>query len=243
VRRHYGVLDIPATIEEPGPPIVIAPGWGEGLWGWRRSARAIAELTGSRVVVISAPGWSNVWFMVGGEMLRRNAHHTLSQMERLGIDGAVGLGHSLAGIYLPMAATMSPMRFSRLILICPSGFMGPESFWTLVGRLLKKTWLSIVYAIPRPRLWAPTLMALLEGAIYPLRNPSALREGYEAAKLQTALPDGVPTQIALARGDVLNIPGRISAPPAVKVTIIEGPHDPQYDAIGFSKLIGDLLLA
>ena len=57
----------------------------------------------------------------------------------------------------------------------------------------------MVYAIVRPRLWVSTLTALLEGMAYPLRNPFALSEGYEVAKVVTAMPDGMPTLVVLAR--------------------------------------------
>jgi pimeloyl-ACP methyl ester carboxylesterase len=244
VRRNHGVLDLPATGQDPGPPIVIAPGWGEGVLGWRRPALALAELTGCRVIVIASPGWSQstTWRGRPHRKLHRRANHFLNVLRQLGVSDCVALGHSMAGNYLTEAVATNPARFIRMILLNPSGFM-PDKFPALVGRLVYKVALSAVYAAPRPRLWLPTLTAYLDGGLYCLRNPFALVEGMEVAHTKAATGLKVPGLIVLSQGDVLYPPRRVGVPAVMTPKYVPGSHDPQYDAEAFSELIGELLLA
>jgi pimeloyl-ACP methyl ester carboxylesterase len=239
--RRDGVLDIPASRNDTKPSIVICPGWGEGLRGWRQTATQLAETTGRRVVVIAAPGWRqfSLRHLRPSKSLDRLADNVCRQIDRLGLAGAIGLGHSMAGVYLSKAAAQDTTRFSRLILACPAGFIDRDSFWPLAGRLFQKAGQSIIRARKQPQLRGSTRIALQEGFFYPLRNPFAV---LEAIALPAARAEPFPdTLVLLAEEDSIYPRDRMVIPPGFAQKSIPGPHDPQYDAVEFSNFIAALL--
>ncbi len=244
--RLPGVLDIPPQQNNTNSEaIVIIPGWGEGLWGWRKPAQAIAEVTKRRVIVIAAPSWREFRFQPGvASSLNRLANHVCEVLERLKVRKAIGIGHSMGGYCLALASSQKPELFSQLEFICPSGLMENDKLLHLACRLGKKVGLSLPYALFHRQILASTLIAQAEGLWYIARNPYAIREAIEVAgvAIENLVSIGIPARVILAQDDAIYPAHRQIVPNHWPSHTVEGQHDLQYDSQGFALLIQELLL-
>jgi hypothetical protein len=96
------------------------------------------------------------------------------------------IGHSEGAINLLLAASMCPMYFRSIILVGPAGLLKRDRFWSLVWRLLSKTWRSIKTAMRHRDQRRSILVGILEGNLYFLANPvRAVKEGYAISHSRT----------------------------------------------------------
>lgn len=99
---------------------VFLHGGGQGGWVWEQTIAAIAAQSdgAARCLALDAPG-------CGAKRDRDTAdiaydaivHELIADVEAAGIQGAVLVGHSQAGMVLPRMAEFAPGLFSRLVYV------------------------------------------------------------------------------------------------------------------------------
>jgi len=118
------------------------------------SYRTLIDLLASRFRVVTAPSrplWaaSNPGDVDSWTPLAEDLAATL---ERQGVEGAVGVGHSLGGVLTAWAASTRPGLFSCLVLIDPVLLAGPRAvFWGWMQRLGIEHRLPLIRATTRRR--------------------------------------------------------------------------------------------
>ncbi len=107
----------------PGVPVVLLHGLGADLGGWMFTQPALAE--GRRTIALDLPGHGGSDKDVGPGDPARFIDAIADALDRLGIDRAHLVGHSLGGAMAAGLARRQPERVAGLTLIAPAG-VAPE---------------------------------------------------------------------------------------------------------------------
>ncbi len=99
----------------PGVPVVLLHGLGADLGGWMFTQPALAE--GRRTVALDLPGHGGSDKDVGSGDPARFIDAIADALDRLGIDRAHLVGHSLGGAIAAGLANRRPERVARLTLL------------------------------------------------------------------------------------------------------------------------------
>ena len=114
---------------------VLLHGGGQGGWVWDETVAALALQTGgeARCLVLDGPG-------CGAKRGRDTATMTVEDINRelvadvvaVGLQGAVLVGHSQAGMHLPHMAELAPGLFRKLVFVTCSA---PLPGWTTLDQM------------------------------------------------------------------------------------------------------------
>ena len=119
----FGRLRILEAGSGPGVPVVLLHGLGADLGGWMFTQPALAE--GRRTIALDLPGHGGSDKDVGPGDPARFIDAIADALDRLGIDRAHLVGHSLGGAMAAGLARRQPERVAGLTLIAPAG-VAPE---------------------------------------------------------------------------------------------------------------------
>lgn len=129
--QELEVFDIHPEKEKEKTPVVIAPGWNCNPEIFKDNILTMAKL-GRRTVSINSPH---------GIKTEKNENYPYVELKKVaalietlkkkGIDKIDAVGHSEAGIYLSITATLYPEKFRNIVLVNPGGMIGKDN----AGRL------------------------------------------------------------------------------------------------------------
>ena len=106
-----------------GEPLLLIPGLGYAVWCWQPQLPAFAAAR--RVVAIDNRGAGRSPKPPGPYTLEEMADDAASALDRLGIESAAVLGHSMGGYIAQALALRHPARVRSLVLV-GTGPGGPE---------------------------------------------------------------------------------------------------------------------
>jgi 3-oxoadipate enol-lactonase len=209
------MTDLHAVVDGPdaAPVLLLGPSLGTTVDLWRHQVPALAERF--RVIRYDLRGHGGSAAPAGPYTLDDLGSDVLALMDRLGVARAHVAGVSLGGMVSMWLAAHAPLRVDRLVTVCSSAKMEPESMWRDRAAVVRANGLpSIADALidrwfpPDVVAGRPDLVALANSMI--ARVPD---EGYagccEALADLDLAPDlprvGAPT-LAIAGGDDLATP-------------------------------------
>ena len=148
--RHPGLHDsrgreLPHRLEEvlgvetflydagEGPPIVLIHGYGDTADGWRRVVPGLLDR--HRVIALDVPPFGRSGHPHAPKLLDFYRDFFPALFERLGLDRATVIGHSLGGAISLHMTIASPHLVDRLGLVAPAGLGKSPPWWwhALVG--------------------------------------------------------------------------------------------------------------
>src|SRR3954471_10921801 len=96
----HGLLDvqgIPTYVVDAGegPPVLLIHGYGDTADGWRRVVPGL--LAGHRVIALDVPPFGRSGAVPSDDLIRFWRRHLPALLDRLGVEGATVVGHSLGG--------------------------------------------------------------------------------------------------------------------------------------------------
>ncbi len=115
--------------EEPAVLLLHAAGFHARCWD-----EVVARLPGRRCIAFDARGHGRSSKAAPPYSWREFGRDAVALVRTLALRGAVGVGHSLGGHAVTLAAALEPEAFSELILIDPVIF--PEAWYTGAGEEL-----------------------------------------------------------------------------------------------------------
>lgn len=181
------------------PAVLLLHGFGASLHTWEPWAAALAD--GHRVIRFDLPGSGlSAPDPAGDYTDARSVELLLALLDRLGLQRASLVGHSIGGRIAWTFAARHPERVDRLVLVAPDGFASPGFEYGVAPRV--PTALEAMrYVLPRPLLRANLQPAYADPAALSeerltlyhdlLRGPG-VREAMLARLRQTVLVDPVP---------------------------------------------------
>lgn len=131
--QELEVIDVHPEEEKDEVPVVIAPGWNATPEVFKDNILTMAEL-GRRTISIDSPHG------IESEKEKdknypdvelKKVAALIETLDSKGIEKIDAVGHSEAGIYLAIAATLHPEKFRNLVLVNPGGMIGKDN----IGRL------------------------------------------------------------------------------------------------------------
>ncbi|MCH8209128.1 MAG: alpha/beta hydrolase [Nitrospinae bacterium] len=139
------VYDIKPENQKSEIPTVLAPGWAATPEVFKENIRVLTGLE-RRVISVNAPhGIETASMEEYPDAELRKAAALISVLEEKNIEKIDAIGHSDAGIYLIIAATLYPERFRNIVLIDPSGMIGEDT----VPRLLVESSMELIGEVVR----------------------------------------------------------------------------------------------
>lgn len=169
------VVDVSPEVLTDSTPVIIAPGWSENYYTYRKTLK-VAFDSGRRILTVG-------YFQKGGEepldteypeVELRKARLLLDALESKGIKKTDVIAHSEGAINTLIAAMLEPDQFRNVVLDKPAGLIGKDTRANLTGRFLK---LILQEAIARPKLFTdPTsgIRAAGRTARYIVENPKRI---------------------------------------------------------------------
>lgn len=106
----------------PGWPVILLHGIGGGKAIWAGSLAALAG-AGFDAIAVDLPGYGESQRETPGGMPLM-AQAVLAAMDKLGLDRAALVGHSMGGLVAQEIAAIAPQRVSALVLACTSPAFG-----------------------------------------------------------------------------------------------------------------------
>lgn len=156
------VVDIHPENKKTEIPVVVAPGWGATPEVLRDNILTLAEL-GRRTISIKTPhGIETEKIENFPEAELQKVAALIKTLEKKDIDKVDAVGHSEAGIYLTLAATLYPDKFRNIVLINPGGMIGKDTPWRLSVGFLGDIVKQIMRGIKDRKLVRPTLTSFRE---------------------------------------------------------------------------------
>ncbi|MDA2922232.1 alpha/beta hydrolase [Patescibacteria group bacterium AH-259-L07] len=157
------VVDIHPENKKTEIPVVVAPGWAATPEVLRDNILTLAEL-GRRTISIKSPhGIKAEKIKNFPEAELRKAAALIKTLEKKDIDKVDAVGHSEAGIYLTLAATLYPDKFRNIVLVDPGGMIGKDNPWRLSVGFLQDIVKQIIRGIKDRKLARSTLTSFREG--------------------------------------------------------------------------------
>ncbi|MFA4871514.1 MAG: alpha/beta fold hydrolase [Patescibacteria group bacterium] len=128
------VIDIHPEISKTEVPVVVAPGWAATPEVFKDNILTLAEL-GRRTISVNSPHGIETSEIEGlPEAELRKVAALMEALKEKDIDQIDAIGHSEAGIYLTIAATLYPDKFRNLVLVDPGGMIGKDKPEYLAAR-------------------------------------------------------------------------------------------------------------
>jgi len=109
------VLPANVKVEGDGPPIVLIHGFGAALDWWDEIAPEFAA--DHRVIRLDLIGHGGTEAPASGYTIERQAKLVAAVLDKLGVDRAAVIGHSMGGEVATALAEASPEKIERLVLI------------------------------------------------------------------------------------------------------------------------------
>ncbi|MDA2936041.1 alpha/beta hydrolase [Patescibacteria group bacterium AH-259-L05] len=167
VMEFYGgeveVVDIHPENKKTEIPVVVAPGWAATPEVFRDNILTLAEL-GRRTISIKSPhGIKAEKIENFPEAELQKVAALIKTLKKKDIDKVDAVGHSEAGIYLTLAATLYPDKFRNIVLVDPGGMIGNDNPWRLSVGFLQDIVKQIMRGIKDRKLVRPTLTSFREG--------------------------------------------------------------------------------
>src|SRR5436305_5100559 len=131
--RLLDVRDVETFLYDAGegPPIVLIHGYGDTADGWRRVVPGL--LADHRVIALDVPPFGRSGEPRAPRLLDFYKGFFPELFDRLEIDGATVIGHSLGGAIALHAALERPELVTRLGLVAPAGLgKAPPWWWHLL---------------------------------------------------------------------------------------------------------------
>ena len=125
-----------------GPPLLMLHGDMRTSRSWDAVARGLSPRF--RVVAVDARGHGDSDWPPGGYAFRERVADLSEFIDRLGLSGSIGVGHSSGGVVMALMARQWPEAFSRLVLLEPMVVID-ESFHRKVPARAngpRRTWAS-----------------------------------------------------------------------------------------------------
>lgn len=132
--KEIEVVDIQPEISKTEVPVVVAPGWAATPEVFKDNILTLAEL-GRRTISINSPHGIETDVADGlPEAELRKVAALVETLKEKDINQVDAVGHSEAGIYLTIAATLYPDKFRNLVLVDPGGMIGEDRPERLAAR-------------------------------------------------------------------------------------------------------------
>ena len=135
---------------EDGAPVVLVHGGAGDRRDWSKNIEALAS--SHRVFVPDLIGYGETSRPDGPYTIDRFAGFLGEFMDRLGIEMACLVGHSLGGRIALEVASTSPERIARLVLVAPIGFGRLSPIGYALGTVAWATFKAIRRPLPYPSL-------------------------------------------------------------------------------------------
>lgn len=148
--RLVGVGGVDTYLAEAGdgPPVVLIHGYGDTADGWRRVVPGLLG-AGHRVVAVDVPPFGRSGDPKARPLLDFYKEFFPELFERLEIESAAVIGHSLGGAISLHLTLQHPHLVSRLGLVAPAGLgKAPPWWWHLLAGY-EVAWRTAL-AIPTP---------------------------------------------------------------------------------------------
>lgn len=179
------VVDLQPNIPKTETPVVLAPGWSATPETHKQSILTLAELGRRTISIKSYHGIkANKIENLPDAELRKTAAviKVLNQKE---IEKADFIGHSEAGVYLTIAATLYPEKFRNIVLVNPAGLIGKDNVVSLSLRLSADILQEIINSFQNQHHIEPILVSFKEAIKSIASNPlQSLKEGIAASNSQ-----------------------------------------------------------
>ena len=148
--RLLDVQGVPTFLYDAGegPPVVLIHGYGDTADGWRRVVPGL--LTSHRVIALDVPPFGRSGDIDEPRLLDFYKRFFPELFERLEIDRATVIGHSLGGAITLHLALERPDMVERMGLVAPAGLgKAPPWWWHLLAGYepFWKTALSIPFPL------------------------------------------------------------------------------------------------
>jgi pimeloyl-ACP methyl ester carboxylesterase len=145
-----------------GPPVLLIHGYGDTADGWRRVVPGLMK--DHRVVALDMPPFGRSAPVPKGKLLDFYGEFFPLLFDRLELETATVIGHSLGGAVALRLAIENPGRVERLGLVAPAGLGAAPPWWwhALTARALWQGALSIPspFKTPLVRLGLRTFLSL-----------------------------------------------------------------------------------
>lgn len=161
-------------------PVVLAPGWGETLDVFKRSAAVLAE-AGRPVIVLDHPRRASALKKADLEKAGeerdlpvdelRKAVTILTILDEQNIEQADIITHSEGSINGTLAAFLAPEKIRDMVFMNPAGLIGKDTVPRLLGRFARKNWQNIVLAVKDKTARGPVVQGQKAGGKYFIDNP------------------------------------------------------------------------
>jgi pimeloyl-ACP methyl ester carboxylesterase len=232
--RFVEVAGTRTYVEESGPPggpaVVLLHGFGGSTYSWVGTRAALAE-SGYRAIAVDLRGFGLSDKDAGDHAHPAQAAMVDAVMDRLRIDEAVVVGHSMGGNVAAHLALGFPNRVRALVLV-DAALVPPGEDGASEARGIPVPWLLDVPPVRRAARIAMRLVlnpdnveSLLRSAYADPAFPSA--EVAAAYLVPQRLPDWDLALLAIVRDSGRNVlPGTLAALGRVPVLVAWGDADP-----------------
>jgi pimeloyl-ACP methyl ester carboxylesterase len=199
-----------------GPPILLVPGFGASTFSLRRQIDALADRF--RVLALDLPGFGYSDRPAGVDLSQTAQAERLREfMERMGVERAVVLGHSMGGAIALRLAAAHPERVERLIVVA-----APSPDQRIVPRIARFA-----------RLLLPAALAMLfrEGRVRRalgriVYDPSFVEEDLVEGYARPLRLHGTTASIARMVGDMVHDPRISLSAIRTRTLLLWGEADP-----------------
>jgi len=149
------VVDIDPETKKTEIPVLVAPGWTATAEVFKNNILTLAE-AGRRTISISAPhGIETEEIENFPEAELRKVAAVTEILEEKNIEKIDAVGHSEAGIYLTIAATLHPEKFRNIVFVDSGGMIGEDKIENLSTRFSADTVQQIINGIKDRKLIKP----------------------------------------------------------------------------------------
>lgn len=136
-KDEFKMVDVRPETEKTDVPILIAPGWNATPNTFKKNILNLAKLD-RRVLCVDSPhgieAEKNEKYPYV-ELRKINA--IKKALEQKNIEKIDAIGHSEAGIYLSIAATLYPDKFRNIVFVNPAGMIGDDNIVRLSVDFIK----------------------------------------------------------------------------------------------------------
>lgn len=126
-KDELGIIDIHPEIEKTNIPVLIAPGWSATPNIFKKNILCLVKLNRRILCLDSIHGIEVEKNEKYPYVELRKVNAIIKALEQKNIKKIDAVGHSEAGIYLSIAATLYPDKFRNIILINPAGMIGNDN--------------------------------------------------------------------------------------------------------------------
>lgn len=155
------VVDIKPDVLKTETPVLVAPGWAATTDVFKENILRLAE-HGRRTISVDSPHGIEAESVENfSDIELRKVAAIMEFLDEKGIDQIDAVGHSEAGIYLTIAATLYPERFRNLVLVNPSGMIGKDKPEKLSARFSVDIIRQVVRSIKDKTMIKPIAKAAL----------------------------------------------------------------------------------